>query len=211
MAPSGELQLDVQIDSETVWLTLQARSPNLFGVRAPNINLAPRKYLPGGGIRARGTYKDFSQVRKKAAEQSNVKSSTTRSTQSSPSIPGQFQDGNGLPPVGDRRASRTPDQCPPSTSGGASPLAGSGPDRLARRGQDEARALLDVVGRYAILMAHTSRVRRESSPRQAGRTDNQENEAVDAQASACCHRQSQERSGEAVALVPCSASSATSR
>jgi prophage maintenance system killer protein len=37
MAPSGELQLDVRIDSETVWLT-QAQIAQLFGVNVPAIS-----------------------------------------------------------------------------------------------------------------------------------------------------------------------------
>lgn len=37
MASSGELELAVQVDSETVWLT-QAQMAELFGVRVPTIN-----------------------------------------------------------------------------------------------------------------------------------------------------------------------------
>jgi hypothetical protein len=37
MAPSGELQLDVRIDSETVWLT-QVQIAVLFDVQVPTIN-----------------------------------------------------------------------------------------------------------------------------------------------------------------------------
>ena len=47
MAPSGELQLDVRIDSETVWLT-QAQIAELFNVEEPAINQASRKHLRGG-------------------------------------------------------------------------------------------------------------------------------------------------------------------
>ena len=63
MAPSGELQLDVRIDSETVWLT-QAQIAELFGVTRQNINLHIGNVYEEGELDRRATCKDFLQVRK---------------------------------------------------------------------------------------------------------------------------------------------------
>jgi prophage maintenance system killer protein/predicted XRE-type DNA-binding protein len=62
MAPSGELQLDVRVDSETVWLT-QAQIADLFGVTRQNINLHIGNVYQEGELSRDSTCKDFLQVR----------------------------------------------------------------------------------------------------------------------------------------------------
>jgi prophage maintenance system killer protein len=63
VAPNGELHLDVQIDSETVWLT-QAQIADLFDVTRQNINLHIGNVYQEGELDRQGTCKDFLQVRK---------------------------------------------------------------------------------------------------------------------------------------------------
>jgi prophage maintenance system killer protein len=62
MAPSGELQLDVRIDSETVWLT-QIQIANLFGVQVPTINEHLANIYGEGELQRRATIRNFRIVR----------------------------------------------------------------------------------------------------------------------------------------------------
>jgi prophage maintenance system killer protein len=63
MASSGELQLDVRIDSETVWLT-QAQIAQLFGVTRQNVNLHIGNVYQERELDRDSTCKDFLQVRR---------------------------------------------------------------------------------------------------------------------------------------------------
>jgi hypothetical protein len=62
VAPSGELQLDVPIDGETVWLT-QAQIADLFGVRVPTINEHLGNIYGEGELGRRATIRNFRIVR----------------------------------------------------------------------------------------------------------------------------------------------------
>jgi prophage maintenance system killer protein len=63
LAPSGELQLDVRIDSETVWLT-QAQIAELFGVSLPTINEHLANVYDQGELVRRATIRNFRIVRR---------------------------------------------------------------------------------------------------------------------------------------------------
>jgi hypothetical protein len=60
--PDGELQLDVRIDSETVWLT-QAQIGQLFGVTRENINTHLANIYSEGELEQEATCKEYLQVR----------------------------------------------------------------------------------------------------------------------------------------------------
>jgi hypothetical protein len=62
MAPSGELQLDVRIDSETVWLT-QAQIAVLFDVQVPTINEHLKNIYEQGELERSATIRNFRIVR----------------------------------------------------------------------------------------------------------------------------------------------------
>jgi len=62
MARSGELQLDVRIDSETVWLT-QAQIAELFGVQVPAINKHLANIYEDGELERRATISKMETVR----------------------------------------------------------------------------------------------------------------------------------------------------
>jgi hypothetical protein len=62
MVPSGELQLDVRIDSDTAWLT-QAQIAELFEVRVPTINEHLRNIYEQGELERRATIRNFRIVR----------------------------------------------------------------------------------------------------------------------------------------------------
>jgi prophage maintenance system killer protein/predicted XRE-type DNA-binding protein len=62
MAPSGELQLDVRIDSETVWLT-QAQIAELFDVQVPAINKHLANVYEEGELERRATISKMEIVR----------------------------------------------------------------------------------------------------------------------------------------------------
>ncbi len=62
VAPSGELQLDVQIDSETVWLT-QAQIADLFEVNVPAINKHLSNIYGEGELERRATISKMEIVR----------------------------------------------------------------------------------------------------------------------------------------------------
>ena len=62
VADTGELQLDVRIDSDTVWLT-QAQIAKLFDVTRQNINLHMLNVYQEGELDREATCKDFLQVR----------------------------------------------------------------------------------------------------------------------------------------------------
>jgi Virulence protein RhuM family/Fic/DOC family len=62
MAPGGELQLDVRIDSETVWLT-QAQIAELFGVQVPTINEHLVNIYDQGELERDATIRNFRIVR----------------------------------------------------------------------------------------------------------------------------------------------------
>jgi prophage maintenance system killer protein len=62
LAATGELQLDVRIDSETVWLT-QTQIAELFDVTRQNVNLHMLNVYQEGELDRDSTCKDFLQVR----------------------------------------------------------------------------------------------------------------------------------------------------
>jgi prophage maintenance system killer protein len=62
MAPTGELQLDVRIDSETVWLT-QAQIAVLFDVQVPTINEHLMNIYEQGELERSATIRNFRIVR----------------------------------------------------------------------------------------------------------------------------------------------------
>ena len=63
VAATGELQLDVRVDGETVWLT-QAQIAELFGVTRQNINQHLLTIYEQREINRDSTCKDFLQVRR---------------------------------------------------------------------------------------------------------------------------------------------------
>jgi virulence RhuM family protein/Fic/DOC family protein len=63
MAPSGELQLDVRIDNETVWLT-QAQIAELFNVQVPAINKHLANIYEEGELQRRATISKMEIVRR---------------------------------------------------------------------------------------------------------------------------------------------------
>jgi death-on-curing family protein len=68
LAPTGELQLDVRIDSETVWLS-QAQIAELFGVTRENINIHLGNIFGSGELDPRATCKESLQVRTEGKRQ----------------------------------------------------------------------------------------------------------------------------------------------
>jgi hypothetical protein len=116
LAQSGELQLDVRVDSETVWLT-QVQLAELFGIKVPAINEHLGNIYGTGELEREATIRKFRIVRQEGRRQVERDIAHYKSRCSDLGwLSRQFQDRHCFPPVGDQDAPRASNQRPPSAA-----------------------------------------------------------------------------------------------
>lgn len=72
-SPDGEVQLDVQLQDETLWMTQQMMA-ELFQTTVPNINTHIKNILQEAELQEEGTIKEILIVRQKAADRCDDRS-----------------------------------------------------------------------------------------------------------------------------------------